>query len=179
MHRGLSEATMALGLAVLNIGNVFLQIPIGWLADRFSRRLVLGCCAGATASGACLLPIAADHSAVALFALLFFWGSCAYGVTTVSLAELGDRFSGAILLAGSAAFTLASGIGGIFGGPVAGTAIDYLGNRGLIVAVATAFSALALLVGVLPLTKRSQSEQTNASAIGLGARSRREDHAAT
>jgi MFS family permease len=175
MNRGLSEATMALGLALLNLGNVFLQIPIGWLADRLSRRLVLVGCAGATAVGACLLPFVAAHGTLPLFALLFVWGACAYGVTTVSLAELGDRFSGSTLLAGSAAFTLASGAGGMFGGPVTGAAIDNLGDIGLIVTLAVGFGVLAVLVSGLPLTRASAQfpRQMTYSPFGLGARSRR------
>jgi MFS family permease len=174
MNRGLSEATMALGLALLNLGNVFLQVPIGWLADRLSRRLVLIGCAGATVAGACLLPFAAEQGTMSLFALLFVWGACAYGVTTVSLAELGDRFSGSTLLAGSAAFTFASGAGGMFGGPLAGAVIDSLGDIGLIVTLVVAFGLLALLLSGLPLTRASENFlRQMISPSGLGARSRR------
>jgi MFS family permease len=160
MDRGLSESTMALGLAVLNFGNVFLQIPIGWLADYLSRKLVLVGCAVASVGGAFLLPLAAKQGAVPLYALLFVWGACAYGVTTVALAELGDRFSGPTLLAGSAAFTLGSGFGGMLGGPLTGTAIDVVGGHGLILVLVAGFGALALLAVVFPLTARSSPGMT-------------------
>ena len=41
LRHGLSEATASFMLAVLIVGNVVLQIPIGWLADRISRRYLL------------------------------------------------------------------------------------------------------------------------------------------
>jgi MFS family permease len=151
LQSGLNEATMAFGLAVLNAGSIFLQMPIGLLADRFPRRIVLVGCAAMTVVGALLLPLAVQTPSL-LWALLFIWGAGAYGVTTVSLAELGDRFSGATLLAGSAAFTLASGIGGMTGGPLAGGAIDVLGYGGLPVALAAAFALLILLASIFPLT---------------------------
>jgi MFS family permease len=169
MSRGLSEQTMALGLALLNVGNVFLQVPIGWLADRLSRKLVLIGCSVATAGGACVLPSVAQHGALPLFALLFFWGACAYGVTTVSLAELGDRFTGSTLLAGSAAFTFSSGFGGMLGGPLTGAAIDSVGDDGLILTLAAGFGLLALLAAGLPLTaKSSHGKRHTLSPLGSG-----------
>jgi MFS family permease len=159
MSRGLSEQTMALGLALLNLGNVFLQVPIGWLADRLSRKLVLIGCSVATIGGACVLPFVAQHGVLPLFALLFFWGACAYGVTTVSLAELGDRFTGSTLLAGSAAFTFGSGFGGMLGGPLTGAAIDIVGDDGLILTLAAGFGLLALLAAGLPLTAKSSHDK--------------------
>jgi hypothetical protein len=47
--------------------------------------------------------------------MLFLWGAVAFGVYTVALAELGDRFSGSMLLAGNATFAMMWGIGGIVG----------------------------------------------------------------
>lgn len=161
MRNGYSEQAMAIGLAVLNGGNVFLQIPIGWLADRCPRRLVLLGCAAATAAGAVLLVIAVQQGLLMLFILLFVWGACAYGVTTVALAELGDRFGGPTLLAGSAAFTLASGIGGMLGGPLTGAAVDTAGDSGLILVLAGAYGLLGLLVAVVPLTRRSERSRTD------------------
>ncbi|MCK1361654.1 MFS transporter [Bradyrhizobium sp. 199] len=154
VRNGYSEQTMAIGLAVLNGGNVVLQVPIGWLADRFPRRLVLLGCAMATAGGAVLLSVAVQHGALALFVLLFVWGACAYGVTTVALAELGHRFSGSTVLAGSAAFTFSSGIGGMLGGPLTGAAIDHAGDLGLIQVLTATFGLLGVLAIASPLTRR-------------------------
>lgn len=154
LRNGYSEQAMAIGLALLNSGNVLLQVPIGWLTDRFPRRIVLVGCAAATAGGAILLTVAVRHGLLALFALLFVWGACAYGVTTVALAELGDRFRGSTVLAGSAAFTFSSGIGGMLGGPLTGAAIDHAGDLGLIQVLTATFGLLGVLATVFPLTRR-------------------------
>ncbi|WP_155253377.1 hypothetical protein [Bradyrhizobium japonicum] len=56
---------------MLNGGNVVLQVPVGWLADRLPRRRVLFGLAAATAAGAVLLAIAVQQGSLVLFALLF------------------------------------------------------------------------------------------------------------
>jgi hypothetical protein len=38
-HHGLEETSTALSLSVIIMGSVVLQFPIGWLADRMSRRV--------------------------------------------------------------------------------------------------------------------------------------------
>jgi len=58
-------------------------------------------CTVTTLAGCALLPLAI-RSIWLLWPLLFIWGGAAFGVYTVALAGLGDRYSGAMLLTGSA-----------------------------------------------------------------------------
>ena len=139
---GLGEATTAAALGVLIAGNILLQFPIGWLSDRVPRRLVLVACAALTAAGALVLPLAVGSWL--LWPLLFFWGSTAFGVYTMAMAELGDRFRGALLIAGAAAFAAAWGAGGIVGPPLGGAAMEAFGADGLPYALAVTFAALAI-----------------------------------
>jgi len=48
VQNGLSITTSATALTALIIGNVVLQFPLGWLADKYPHRLVLAGCALAT-----------------------------------------------------------------------------------------------------------------------------------
>lgn len=145
LRRGLDQATAAYALSVLIAGNVVLQYPIGWLADRVPRRSVMLACAGLTVLGAVLLPHGIDS--VLKWPFLFVWGSVAFGVYTLALAELGDRFNGPALLAGSAAFGLVWGLGGIAGPPIAGMAMERLGPEGLPLALGAIFAGFLLLAG--------------------------------
>jgi MFS family permease len=147
LRHGLGEATAAAIVGVLAIGNVLLQYPIGWLSDRLSRRAVMIGCAVLAMAGSLALPFAIT-APVALWPLLILWGAVAFGVFTVALAELGDRFTGALLLAGNAAFAFMWGIGGIIGPPVAGGAMRLLGPEGLPLTLAASFAALALLAAL-------------------------------
>src|SRR5690606_10160346 len=91
---GYSEADAALLLTAIGLGNVLLQIPIGFLSDRLSdRRPLLIACAAIGLAGMIALPFIKDswHSAAAMF---FLWGGCVAGLYTVGLAHLGSRLSG-------------------------------------------------------------------------------------
>jgi hypothetical protein len=70
----------------------------------------------------------------------------AFGVYVVALAVMGDSFRGPDVIAGSAAFAATWGVGGLFGPPIAGTAIDAFGINAMPMTLA-AFYAI-LLVGL-------------------------------
>lgn len=145
---GLAEGAAAGAVGVLAIGNVLLQLPIGWLADVWSRRGTTLLLCGLTVAGAALLPVAVTTSA--LWPLLFVWGSAAYGVYTLALVELGDRFRGATLLAGNAAFALVWGIGGLVGPPLSGGAMDALGANGLPLVLGLLYAGLFVALALRP-----------------------------
>jgi MFS family permease len=153
MELGHTEADMIAALGVLNIGNVMLQVPIGWLADRYSRRAILFACAATVALGALLLPMAIAYPLFS-WPFLCLWGAAAYALTTVAAAELGDRYTGPRLLAGSAAFTLAGGLGGAIGAPLVGLILTNLGLKMLPLSIAILAVVLCLLLGLFPLAKK-------------------------
>ena len=152
LRHGLTEATSSLALTVMIIGNVILQIPIGWLADRISRRFLMSIMAIATMIGSLLLSLLIGES-ILLWPMLFVWGAIAFGIYTIALVELGDRFSGALLLAGNGAFGMMWGIGGIFGPPVAGAAMDLIGPEGLPIILGLASGVLGVAAGFMPLSR--------------------------
>ena len=152
LRHGLTEATSSLALAVMIIGNVVLQIPIGWLADRISRRFLMNIMAIATMIGSLLLSLLIGESML-LWPMLFVWGAIAFGIYTIALVELGDRFSGALLLAGNGAFGMMWGIGGIFGPPVAGAAMDLIGPEGLPIILGLASCVLVVATVFMPLSR--------------------------
>lgn len=126
---GLGDATLAALVTALSIGNIVVQIPLGLAAERFGARAMIIGCALATAVCALLLP--ATIGTLAVWPVLVVMGGVGYGVYTMALVELGDRFSGATLVAGNAAFALMWGAGGIVGPPGAGAAIQAFGPLGL------------------------------------------------
>ncbi|MGI9484224.1 MAG: MFS transporter [Hyphomicrobiales bacterium] len=133
-----STSFITLALSVCILGKTFLQIPIGWVADLTSRRGVLIFCAGAAALGAIALPQVIG-SPMLFLSTLFFWGAAVGGIYTMAMSELGDRFTGAEIMAGNAAFAIAFGIGGMVGGPVTGAAMDAAGANGFTTTLALIF----------------------------------------
>ncbi len=143
LRHDIIESTASFMLMVLILGNVLLQIPIGWMADRFSRKYLLCCLAFGTVAGSILL-IWLIQGSVLIWPMLFVWGAVAFGTYTIAMVELGDRFSGALLLAGNCAFGIMWGIGGIVGPLVSGTAMDLMGPEGLPITLAILFVILGL-----------------------------------
>ncbi len=145
--RGLSESFAAYTLAALVAGNAVMQIPIGWLADRWrGHGMLLVCSAGVTALGA--LVIVADLTAWWIWPVLVLWGGFGFGTYTVVLAQLGRRFEGPDLVAGTAGFALMWGIGALVGPAVAGTAIEWTGSAGLPGTIAVTYLILTVLIVV-------------------------------
>lgn len=144
LHFGLTERVTAVALGVMISGNVLMQYPIGWIADSLARRPVLVVCAVMTVAGSLGLPFAIT-TRLFLWPLLFLWGAAAFGGYTVALAELGDRFSGSMLLAGNAAFAMMWGIGGLIGTPIAGGAMDLFGPNGLPASLGILYFLLAVI----------------------------------
>ena len=129
LEYGREQRFITLALAVCILGNTVLQIPIGWIADHTSRRGVMIFCAIVAAAGAAFLPAIVGTTS-ALLSILFIWGAAVGGLYTMAMAELGDRFSGAELVAGNAAFAVVFGLGGLVGGPVTGVVMDLAGADG-------------------------------------------------
>jgi MFS family permease len=144
MKNGLDITTSANILSAMILGNVFLQFPIGWLCDRFPTRYVMAGCASITAASLLLLPVLL-HS-ILLWPLLVMMGTCGYGVYTVSLVALGNRFSGNELISGSAAFAVIWGFGALLGSISGGMAMLVSVFVGL--PLLLAFIYLALAIGV-------------------------------
>jgi MFS family permease len=138
---GLGETEMSALLAVLIAGNIALQAPLGLAAEHWTARPVLVACALATALGCALLPLLIETPLV--WPLVFLWGALSFGIYTLALVELGERFSGSMLIAGNAAFALFWGVGGIAGPPATGGLMDWVGLQALPTGLGLMYLALA------------------------------------
>ncbi len=132
-------------LSIFIAGNILLQFPLGWVADKIGpRSVMLGCAA------TCLLgPVAVVLSLgqPVLQALAFFiWGGSVWGAYTVALAAMGRYFTGGALAVANAAFVMVYTFANIIGPPIAGYAFDTWRPHGLMVvsfAVALIFALIA------------------------------------
>jgi len=161
---GMTERLAAAALTAMIAGNIALQLPMGWLADKIGSRTVLLMCAGVGAVGAALLPLVAGGG-WPLWALLLVWGAGAYGVYTSALIELGHRFSGTMLVAGNAAFGLAWGVGGLIGPSAGGALMDLSGPHGLPLFLAAVY-AVVLAVAWWRHRQRQGLRQQDKAAAG-------------
>ncbi|MFZ5677798.1 MAG: MFS transporter [Pseudomonadota bacterium] len=136
------QVTTILGISI--IGNALLQLPIGLLADRWSRLGVTVLAAVITA--VLSLSMIWTIQSWLIWPVMLILGTTAYAIYTIALTILGDNFKGPDLIAGSAAFAAMWGIGGILGPPIAGAATDAFGIVAIPVTVTAIY--LILLIGL-------------------------------
>ncbi|MFN6979584.1 MAG: MFS transporter, partial [Gemmobacter sp.] len=87
---GLSADLIALFLAAYVLGGGLAQVPVGWLADRYDRRLVL-IWLGAASVAACGLTVALGQAGpVAVFLAAGFFGLATFPIYSVSTAHAHD-----------------------------------------------------------------------------------------
>ncbi|MGE0240500.1 MAG: MFS transporter [Parvibaculaceae bacterium] len=146
VKKGLSQETAALMLTAFIIGNVVLQFPIGWLADRWSKRGMMSVCAVATALASALVPWA--FGTWLIWPVLVAAGAASAGIYTLALAELGERFSGHELVAGTAAFSAVWGGAALGGALLGGWAIERFGPDGLPYTIAAVFAAFIVMIAL-------------------------------
>jgi len=143
--RGLSQEDAALLVAIMVVGNIALQVPLGLLADRVGPLMVMAVACLVAAGIALLLPATIGRSWLA-WPLLFAWGALGFGIYMLSLTELGRRFTDDRLLAASAAYAVVWGLGGLAGPPVNGAAMELAGDAALFWLSALLLTALGLLL---------------------------------
>lgn len=141
---GWPEDKATLLITVLMLGAIVLQLPIGWLADRFDRRRLATLLTLASALGAAVWPWGLAQPWAA-YLLLFFWGGAFVGIYTVMITLLGSRFQGGELVGLYAVLSASWGVGALLGPPLGGAAMQ-LATHGLPLFAALGCTALALFM---------------------------------
>lgn len=145
IQHGYGESIGTIALIAMIAGSVSMQYPIGWLADRFPRSRVMFVCALVAAASALVQSLAVGMPWL-FWGVVFIWGGSYYALHVLSLVRLGERFSGAALVAGNSAMGAMWGVGGIVGPPTLGGAMSAIGPDGLPVVLAVLFAAIALVI---------------------------------
>lgn len=143
---GMTEQAAAFVLTIFAAGNILCQIPIGMLADRINRRLVLVGCAAIGFAGSLMIPVVAG-SMFLFVPVLFIFGGVVVGLYTVGLTLLGERFRGADLAAANSAFVMMYSTGALIGPPMAGVAMDLWDPHGLVVAMGSLCGVYFVVAG--------------------------------
>ena len=149
---GVSAQTGALWLSAFVIGNVVLQWPIGWMADHLDRRAVLAGCTAVSAVLVMLLPAVSAQSP-AIIGVIMLWGGISFAIYPVGLALLGQHFNGGDIARANTAFSMMYILGGLIGRPLAGAAMDAVGDPGLGWTLAL-FYSIAAVAALLAYRRR-------------------------
>ena len=118
------------------------QPLFGYLLDTFDRTVVALGAAVLTAAGFLCLPFL--ESRAAIFIDLALVGTASFGIYTAALTLLGQRYSGGMLVAGSAAFALAYSVGSAAGTIAFGAAIQAFSAPAAPITIGIAVLAFAI-----------------------------------
>lgn len=143
---GMVEGMAVLLVSAAGIGTMLLQIPLGLLADRTDRTMLLTLCGITGCVGALLLVPALSAPSLA-FVVVLLWGGVSAGLYTVGLTLLGERFSGADLVAANALFVMMYSAGMLIGPALAGVVMERAPVLGLPGLFAVVFAAYSLIAG--------------------------------
>lgn len=149
---GLDETFALTLLSVFIAGNVLLQFPVGWLADRFGPRPVMLGCGVACVVAPALLLCGLEAWPLLLGTVAFAWGGCVWGNYSVALVSMGRRFTAGELAVANAAFVMAYTFANVTAPPVAGYAMDIVNPQGLMML------ALLIALGFTLLVWRRRGE---------------------
>jgi MFS family permease len=142
---GYGDVASMLLVSILALGNVLVQIPLGFVSDRMDRRRLLILLAVVGALGAAVMPLIAHHTAL-LFPIVAVWGGLVAGLYTVGLAHLGSQFRGSDLAAANATYILMYSLGILAGPPILGFGLDIWNPNGLPLTIALLFAIYLFVV---------------------------------
>lgn len=155
LARGRPEAQAALLLSVWIAGNIALQLPIGWAADRQGALRTLALATTAALVALVLLDPAVRAGWMA-WPLLLLGGGVMGAFYTLSLTLIGERFEAHELMRANAAFVVSFQLGLLLGPAAVGLALREAGPAAFAWPLAAAVLVLlaALLTAVRRLDRR-------------------------
>lgn len=139
---GLSVAQISTFVAMIFVGSLVMQYPIGWLSDRMDRRiLILG---AALAGGvACLAGYLFAGSFPVLLAVAFVMGGVSNPLYSLLIAYLNDYLEADDMVAASGGLLFVNGVGAIAGPPITAWIMGVAGAEGFWIFVAVLLLAIA------------------------------------
>jgi MFS family permease len=152
-EQGLAETRTLYLVAVLGIGGMLGQLPIGWLADHMNRLLLASLSILFVAVAAIAIPVAIALPTWSLI-LLAALGAAMTGIYTIGMVMIGEQFKGAHLAAASALYGLMFGVGSILGPIVGGVAMKTLPSHGVPISIALLYAVFLPLPVIALLRNR-------------------------
>lgn len=149
---GYSIPMAALTVTAMALGNVVLQLPLGWLADHTSKRAVMAGCFLVCGGG--MLVIEPLMDTIWIWPVLPILGAAGFGIYSVGLAMLGDRFTGSDLVAGTTAFSSMWGLGALAGSVLTGVSMDLFGPEGLPLSMFGVFMVYVVVLAAFGLRQK-------------------------
>ena len=151
----LATPDIALFMAIVVLGGMLSQWPLGRLSDRIDRRLVIAGLGAATAVVSFGLTLSESLSRESVFLLSALFGASSFPLYAIAVAHINDTLSSDDFVPASSALLLVYALGALCGPFLGGTSMSMFGPAGLFYYMAVVSAALWLFA-----LKRMYSGQT-------------------
>jgi MFS family permease len=143
LRQGFTPEVALAMISTVVVGDALLQLPIGALADKVSRRTLFSSCAMALMVSSLLVPLLVDT--VLIWPLWVLFGASAGGLFTLSLILIGERYRDDALVRANAHVAQLWGIGCLLGPLAAGAGSQWVSGQALPLLMAAGAFGLVLL----------------------------------
>ena len=140
LRTGLEGDNAVLPVTIFVAGAIVIPLFFGWFADRVDRRTVLAAAAGISGISVATYLVFPTGTP-GFWIATFIWGGTATAIYSLGLTLLGQRFTGADLVAAAALIVSMYSLGSLTGPIITGAAMDAWDVR--------AFPIVAAVVGLL------------------------------
>jgi MFS family permease len=164
---GLDQAHISILLSVAVTGPLFIQFPVGWLADRFGRRpLMLATTLVAIALSAIIVNLP-PHNFLWLAGLIVLLAGMISPLYGLGVGQTSDYISKKEFVAASAGLLFAWGIGASIGPVVAAPAMRLFGANGLFLFVSTCHVLLGGFIAYRMIARRALSAKQQGNFVAV------------
>ena len=143
LQQGFTTEVALFMVSTVVVGDALLQLPIGALADRMSRRTLFSGCALALLGSSLMIPVLLHTPGI--WPLWVLFGASAGGLFTLSLVLIGERYRDDALVRANAHVAQLWGIGCLLGPLLAGAGSQWISGHALPLLMAAGAFGLVLL----------------------------------
>jgi MFS family permease len=143
LRQGFTPQVALAMVSTVVVGDALLQLPIGALADRISRRTLFSGCALALLLSSLMIPLLVQTPLI--WPLWVLFGASAGGLFTLSLILIGERYRNDALVRANAHIAQLWGIGCLLGPLAAGAGSQWISGQALPLLMAAGALGLVIL----------------------------------
>ncbi|UIP29017.1 MFS transporter [Photobacterium sp. TLY01] len=133
VNNGHPESSAAFLITLIFVGDALLQIPIGWLSDKFGSKNIHRLCGITSLILILFIPYTVSTSFIWIHMILL--GGVAGGIYTLALIRASEIFSGSKLILTNSLFGVLWGIGSTSGPIVSGTLMKVFSHDGFLLSL--------------------------------------------
>lgn len=167
---GLSVANIALFMAVVILGGMLFQWPLGWLADRMTRQRIIAVVAFSAAFVSLALLIFEDNGMNTLLFLAMIFGGLSLPLYSILSAYTNDHVPPEEMVQASSGLMLVFGLGAILGPIAGGIMLDVLGSAGFFTMQTMIFAVLGSYAFRLEVVSPEPEMEENVPTVPMPSR---------